>query len=89
MRGLLIAAVLLAGCDGVPDAPVGEAPLVEPARVEAEKACSAITGYRPGSSDKLHAQEYADCVAAVATEDAVVPDEATGPVLRGRTDAPA
>lgn len=81
MRGLLIAVVLLAGCDNAPAAPVAAAP-VDAARVEAEKACAAITGYREGSSDKPLADEFAACVAAVATGKAQEP--ASG--LRGRTD---
>ena len=82
MRVLLIAAVLLAGCDGAPAAPtaalVSEA---DPKRVEAAKACAVITGHRPGSTDELLANEYRACVAAVMEDKA--------PELRGRRDAPA
>lgn len=90
MRALLIAAVLLAGCDGAHDAPPAEAAaLVDPDRVEAEKACAAITGYRPGGSDKVRADEYAACVAAVVEDGAPAPAPDAVPGLRGRTDAPA
>lgn len=85
MRGLLFAAVLLAGCDGARPPVAAPAAAIDPARVEAEKACSAITGYRPGASDAARAQEYAACVAAVATD---VTADAPAPALRGRTDAP-
>lgn len=86
MRALLVAAVLLTGCDDAPAAPVGEAPAsVDPERVEAEKACSAITGYRQGSSDELRAREYAACVAVVLEDEPATED---GPALRGRMDAP-
>ncbi len=82
MRALLFAAVLLAGCDGAAIGPVAEpAMAVDPDRVEAEKACAAITGYRPGGADEVLGAEYAACVAAVVDDKA--------PELRGRTDAPA
>jgi len=81
MRGLLFAAVLLAGCDGAPPAPLAETVLQpDPERVEAGKACAAITGYRQGRADALLAEEYKACVAAV-TDD-------KSPELRGRSDAP-
>lgn len=80
MRGILFAAVLLAGCDG-PRGPVAEpAVAVDQDRVEAEKACAAITGYRPGGTDALLAEEYKSCVAAVSDDKA--------PELRGRADTP-
>jgi acetoin utilization deacetylase AcuC-like enzyme len=48
MRGLLFAAVLLAGCDGAPPAPLAEpVPQPDPERVEAGKACAAITKFGP------------------------------------------
>ena len=81
MRGLLFAPVLLAGCDGAPPAPLAEPVLQpDPERVEAGKACAAITGYRQGRADALLAEEYKACVAAV-TDD-------KSPELRGRSDAP-
>ena len=88
MRALLIAAVLLAGCDGAPRASVGDArPSVDQQRVEAEKACSSITGYRQGSSDRLRQQAYTDCVDAVSLKETETPEP--GPALRGRKEGPA
>lgn len=93
MRHLLLAAVLfapmLSACDGA-KAPV-EVAAAEPARtseqVEAQRACSELTGFSEGAgaaneTDQLRAQEYAACVDAVLKG-------AEGPALRGRTDAPA
>lgn len=93
MRQLVFAAVLfapmLSACDGA-TAPV-ETAAAEPARsseqVEAQRACSELTGFVEGTvaaseTDRLRAQEYAACVDAVLKG-------AEGPALRGRTDAPA
>jgi hypothetical protein len=85
MRGFLFAVVLLAGCDGA-RVPVAEPAAVvdpdpDPDRVEAEKACAVITGYRQGGSDELLAEEFKACVGAVAEEGA--------PELRGRSEDPA
>jgi hypothetical protein len=81
MRGILFAAMLLAGCDGARVRAAEPAVEVDPDRVEAEKACAAITGYRPGGTDKLLAEEYKACVGAVAEDGA--------PELRGRSEDPA
>jgi len=81
MRGLLFATVLLAGCDAASIASSGDpAGAVDTKRVEAEKACAAVTGYLPGVRDKVLAGEYKACVAAVM--------EAKEPEMRGRTAAP-
>ncbi len=81
MRGLLFAAVLLAGCDGAREPVVEPAAVVDPDRVEAEKACAVITGYRQSGSDELLAEAFKACVGAVAEQGA--------PELRGRSEDPA
>ena len=81
MRGFLFAAVLLAGCDGAREPEAEPAAVDDRNRVEAEKACAVITGYRQGGSDELLAEEFKACVGAVAEEGA--------PELRGRSEDPA
>lgn len=81
VRGFPFAAVLLAGCDGAREPVVEPAAVVDPDRVEAEKARAALTGYRPGGSNEMLAEEFKACVGAVAEQGA--------PELRGRSDDPA
>ena len=87
MLGILFAAVLLAGCDGAREPVVEPAAVVDPNRVEAEKACAAITGYRPGGSDELLAEEFKACVDAVAEEGA--PECAGAPKIPASSPCPS
>ncbi len=81
VRGFPFAAVLLAGSEGTREPVVEPAAVVDPDRVEAEKARAALTGYRPGGSNEMLAEEFKACI------DAVTENET--PELRGRSDDPA